>query len=224
MNKQLLTLPLFLSLGLPALAGVAVGPEHLLEMAEENLAIHQQRGGDFCLAQCRQKGGTLPMTVRDRAPAALTAGTPAMQACQLGVEAGFINKDPMRRIPSRLLAPPQGGDPNRNVQPIQTARRQLCQGQIRLGLDPALPPPIMGGQPRLAITANLFGQAVAGAAMLVPKTFDPFAADTVALAHFTGAGTALPGCNDPFPQILTPWAHRFFLPPKSPPISTGASI
>lgn len=56
----------------------------------------------------RQKGGTLPMTVRQRADAAFPAGAATTQAGQFGVEAGFINKNQARCVPIGLLAPPKG--------------------------------------------------------------------------------------------------------------------
>ena len=88
------------------------GQEHLLEIDQEDLgvdrAIDQKRGGDLFLTQRRQKGGTLPMTMGYRAHASFTAGTATIPAGQLGIEAGFVNKDQTRCVPSRLLAPPKG--------------------------------------------------------------------------------------------------------------------
>ena len=65
---------------------------------------------------------------------------------------------------------PQGRDANRNAQLVQTALLQFPQGQIRLGFDPALQPAIMGCQAGTAVAANLFGQALAGPAVLHSKT------------------------------------------------------
>jgi len=60
-------------------ASLQAGHEHLLEIHQENLGVdrpvHQKRGGNLVVAQGRQKGGTLPMTVRDRAQATFAPGT-----------------------------------------------------------------------------------------------------------------------------------------------------
>ena len=102
-------------------SGLQAGKEHLLEIDQEDLGVHraidQKRGGDLFLTQRGQKGGTLPMAVRYRAHASFTVGTAAVQAGQLGVEAGFINKDQPRCVPTGLLSPPQGARPF-NVGPV----------------------------------------------------------------------------------------------------------
>ena len=92
---------------------------------------------------------------------------------------------------------PQRRDANRNPKLAQTALLQFPQRQIRLGFDPALQPPIMGGQTRTAITPNRLGQALAGSAILLPKSFDTLAADTKPLAHLTGPFAAFPCGNNP---------------------------
>lgn len=101
--------------------GLQAGNEDLLQIDQEDLGIHgpihQKWGGDLFLTQRRQKGGTLPMAVRYRAQATFAAGTATVQAGQLGVEAGFINKDQPRCIPGRLLALPQSACPF-NVRPV----------------------------------------------------------------------------------------------------------
>lgn len=93
----------------------------MLEIDQEDFGIHgpihQKRGGDLFLTQRRQKSGTLPMAVRDRAQATFAAGRATVQAGQLGVEAGFINKDQPRSVPGRLLAPPKRARPF-NVGPV----------------------------------------------------------------------------------------------------------
>ena len=93
-------------------SGLQTGNEHLLEVDQEDFGVHraidQKRGGDLFLTERRQKGGTLPTTVRYGAHASFTAGTATVQASQLGVEAGFINKDQTRCVPIGLLAPPKG--------------------------------------------------------------------------------------------------------------------
>jgi hypothetical protein len=97
---------------------------------------------------------------------------------------------------------PQCREANRNVQLSQTALLEFGQRQIRSGLDPALQPAIVGGQAGTAITANLPWQALAGPAMVVPKSFDTFAADTKPFANLAGAFATFPGRNDSLPQIL----------------------
>ena len=97
---------------------------------------------------------------------------------------------------------PEGRNANGDLQLILTALLQFNQGQIGLGFNPALQPAVVRGQTGAAITANLFGQALAGPAMLVPEAFHTFAADTKVLAHVAGACTAFPGGNDALSQIL----------------------
>lgn len=86
-------------------------PEHLLEINREDLGIdrtvHQKRGFHLFVTQGRNEGRTLPMAVGQRAQTALAAGTAAIPPGQLGVQAGFINKDQPADVPTALLAPPQ---------------------------------------------------------------------------------------------------------------------
>src|SRR5580658_79782 len=102
-------------------ARLQAGPEHLLEINREDLridwSVHQKRGFNLLLAQGRNEGGTLPMTVGHRTPTALAAGAPAIQPGQLGVQAGFIDKNQPADIPTALLAPPQRPRPF-NVGPV----------------------------------------------------------------------------------------------------------
>jgi hypothetical protein len=102
-------------------SGLQAGNEYLLEIDQKDFGvhgpIHQKRGGDLFLTQRRQKGGALPMAVRYRAQATFAAGATTIQAGQLGVEAGLINKDQPRCVPSRLLAPPKSARPF-NVGPV----------------------------------------------------------------------------------------------------------
>ena len=90
---------------------------------------------------------------------------------------------------------PQRRGANGNVQPGQTTLSQFRQGQIRLGFDPALQLAIMGSQTGTAIASNLFGQALAGSAMLLPKAFNTFAADTKSFTDLAGAFATFP-CRD----------------------------
>lgn len=102
-------------------SGLQAGNEYLLEINQEDFGIHgpihQKGGDDLFLTQRRQKSGTLPMAMRYRAQATFTARTATVQASQLGVEAGFINKDQPRCVPSRLLTPPKSARPF-NVGPV----------------------------------------------------------------------------------------------------------
>jgi hypothetical protein len=109
---------------------------------------------------------------------------------------------------------PQGCDPNRHLELGSTSLLQFDQGQIGLGLDPTLEKPIMLGQARTPITANLFGEALPRATMLLPKSLDTLAADTKVFADLTRAVTAFPRSNNPLSQILAQGAHRYFLIPQ----------
>ena len=97
------------------------GPEHLLEIDREDLgidgAIDQKGGLDAFMAQGRNKGGTLPVTVRDGAETTLANRAATMEARHLGVQTRFINKHQTADIPSGLLLSPKlpGGF---NVRPI----------------------------------------------------------------------------------------------------------
>lgn len=91
---------------------------------------------------------------------------------------------------------PQRRDANGNSQLICTPLAQFRQGQVRLGLDPALQAAVVRGQTGTAITANFLGQALPRPAMLVPKAFHTFAADAEVLAHFAGTFATFPGGNN----------------------------
>lgn len=86
--------------------------EHLLEIDRKDLGIDgpfdQERGGDAFLAQGRNKGGALPVAVRNGAQAPLAQRTSAMMPGQFGVQTRFVDKDQPTEIPFRLLVPPQG--------------------------------------------------------------------------------------------------------------------
>jgi hypothetical protein len=92
---------------------------------------------------------------------------------------------------------PQGRDPNRNLELGSTPLLQFDQGQIGLGCDPTLKAAIMLGQSGTPIAADLFGEAVPRATMLVPKSLNTFAADTKAFADLAGAFAAFPRSNNP---------------------------
>jgi hypothetical protein len=97
---------------------------------------------------------------------------------------------------------PQRRDAYRNPKLGPTALLQFGQGQVRLAFDPASEPPIMGGQARTPIAANLFRQTLARPAMRVPESFHTFAADTKAFADLAGAFATFPCRNSPLPQVL----------------------
>jgi hypothetical protein len=96
-------------------------PEHLLEINREDLGIdrsvHQKRGFQLFVTQGRNEGRALPMTVGHRTQTAFAAGAAAIQPGQLGVQAGFINKDQPADVPTALLAPPERPRPF-NVGPV----------------------------------------------------------------------------------------------------------
>jgi hypothetical protein len=95
--------------------------EHLLKINRENLGIDRsfdQKGSfDAFMAQGRNEGGALPMTVRDGADTTLAQPTATVVASHLGVQAGFINKHQLADIPAGLLPAPKppGGF---NLRPI----------------------------------------------------------------------------------------------------------
>jgi hypothetical protein len=91
-----------------------------------------------------------------------------------------------------LLQPvPQSGHPNGHLQALATPCSQLRQGQIRLGLDPAVQGAVMLGQTGAPVTADLFGLAEASQTMFLPETFDAFTADAKTPANFARASPAL---------------------------------
>ena len=95
--------------------------EHLLQINRKNLGIDgafDQKGSfDAFMAQGRNKGGALPVAVRDGTDTTLAHRTATMVAGHLGVQASFINKHQLPDIPARLLPAPKppGGF---NVRPI----------------------------------------------------------------------------------------------------------
>ena len=58
------------------------------------------------------------------------------------------------------------------------------------------------------VTADLFGPALAGQTVLLPKTLHTFAADAKTPANFAGACPALPRGDNPLSQILTQRTHN----------------
>jgi len=98
---------------------------------------------------------------------------------------------------------PQGRDSNGNLQLILTSLLQLGQRQIRFGFNPAMEGSIMLGQAGAPIAANLFREALSGAAVLLPKPLDALAADTKPFADLAGAFAAFSRSNDSLSQIWT---------------------
>ena|SRR5208283_182742 len=95
--------------------------EHLLQISRENLGIDgafDQKGSfDAFMAQGRNKGGALPVAVRDGTDTTLAQQAATTVAGHLGVQTGFIDKDQTANIPVWLLPSPKppGGF---NIRPI----------------------------------------------------------------------------------------------------------
>jgi len=91
-------------------ARTQLGTKHLLKVSCENLSIdgslNQKRSFNAFMAQGRNEGGALPAAVRDGAETTLTHRTATIMAGQLGVQAGFIDKDQSANIPVGLLLSP----------------------------------------------------------------------------------------------------------------------
>jgi hypothetical protein len=102
---------------------------------------------------------------------------------------------------------PQSGDANRNFQILQTPFLEFAQGQIRLRRNPSAQGSVMLFQARTPVTANLFGLALAGQTVLLPKTLHAFAADAKTPANIAGAFSVFPRGDDPLSQILTQRTH-----------------
>ena len=97
---------------------------------------------------------------------------------------------------------PQGGHPDPDPQPRLTPVLQFHQRQVGLGFNPTLQRPVMIGQPGTPMAANLFGAAVAGLAVLFPKTLDAPAAHPKSFTNRAGAFTPFAGGDDSPAQIL----------------------
>jgi len=104
---------------------------------------------------------------------------------------------------------PQSGDANGNFQLLQTPPLEFAQGQIRLRGNPPVQSSVVLFQAGAPVTADLFGPALAGQMVLLPKTLHAFTADPKTPANFPGACPALPRSDDPLSQILTQWPHNF---------------
>jgi hypothetical protein len=102
-------------------ARAQLGTEHPLKIGPEHLGIDwafdQEGSFDAFMAQGRNESGALPVAVRDGAETTLAQRAAAIVAGQLGVQAGFINKNQPADIPVGLVPAPKppGGF---NVGPI----------------------------------------------------------------------------------------------------------
>jgi hypothetical protein len=92
---------------------------------------------------------------------------------------------------------PQSSDANGNFQVLQTPSLEFAQGQIRLRCNPPAQGSIMLFQPGAPVTADLFGPALAGQTVLLPKTLHAFTTDAKTPANFARAFSALPRSDDP---------------------------
>lgn len=85
--------------------------EHVLEINREDLGIDrtfdQKGSGDAFMAQSRDKGGTLPVTVRQSTGATLAHRAAPVTASQLGVQPCLIDKHQLTDIPGWLLSAPK---------------------------------------------------------------------------------------------------------------------
>ena len=86
---------------------------------------------------------------------------------------------------------------------LKTPLLKFAQRQIGLVGDPSTQSPVMLFQAGAPIAADLFGLALAGPAVLFPKSFHALATDTKTMADDTGAFSAFPRSDDPLAQILT---------------------
>lgn len=94
---------------------------------------------------------------------------------------------------------PQGVDPDVDAEALVAALLELGQRQIGLSDKPVTQSPIMFFQTGAAVSANLFGLALTGQAMLLPKPFHTFSTHPKASADFASAFTSFPSCNDALP-------------------------
>jgi len=85
--------------------------KHLLEIDCEHFgidgALHQKGGFNAFMPQGRNKGGTLPVAVRDRTQTTFAERGAPIVAGQLGVQPRFINKDQATDVPVGLLPSPK---------------------------------------------------------------------------------------------------------------------
>ena len=84
--------------------------QHLLAPGPEGLAVHrsiEQQGSDEAgQGQAADEGHGLPVSVRDRGPAALAFRRPATQAGHLGRQSAFVDEDQALRIELGLVIEP----------------------------------------------------------------------------------------------------------------------
>ena len=97
---------------------------------------------------------------------------------------------------------PQRGDADGDVELFPTPLLQLPQRQIGLCDNPTAQGSVVLFQTGTTVTADLFGLAHPGQAVLLPKALHAFAADPKTLAHFAGSLSASARGDDPKSQIL----------------------
>src|SRR5579871_2366927 len=146
----------------------------------------------------KRRTSQLGCRVRQRIRARLTSG----RSCSAARVVFFITQT------QAVQTMPESGDPNRDVQPVQTPLLQFDQRQVRLGFNPALQHRIMVRQTRAPIATDLFRKALSGATMLFPKSLNTLAADPEPLANLAGAFAAFARSNNPLPKSLAQGTHR----------------
>lgn len=90
------------------------GSEHLLHILDEGVPIHgaiqEHWGGDAIVPKGSNKGGTLPMAMRDASPTALSTDRTPIESAHLGIESRLIQKDQAPCVPVNLRTlPPRPG-------------------------------------------------------------------------------------------------------------------
>jgi len=129
---------------------------------------------------------------RHRFRAALTSG----RSCSAARVVFFIAQ-------AQFLQPvPQGGQTDNHLKLLPATLLQLTQRQIRLHPKPTAQSPVVLLQTRTPIAPNLFGLALPGQTVLVPKPLDTLSADPETPANLAGACSALSRGDDALTQIL----------------------
>ena len=91
-------------------AGRQARDEAAIEVGEEDIAVHRpiddERGDEAVRAQPADKGGDLPMAVRDAADQALAAAAPATDGRHVRARPGLVDEDETARIKQGLSRDP----------------------------------------------------------------------------------------------------------------------
>jgi hypothetical protein len=104
---------------------------------------------------------------------------------------------------AQFLQPvPQGRQTDDDVDLLPATLLQLTQRQVRLLPNPTAQGPVVLLQARTAIAPDLFGLALPGQTVLLPKAFDALSTDPETPANLAGACSALSRGDDPLTQIL----------------------